>query len=234
MAKEEIRATLAFFSVTFSSCRVIACVGQSKLGRMMVQMQTQPQILSVDADSFHAIYDRYFPGIYAYIFRLVPCRAEAEDLAAQTFFKALNYLWRFRWSGISLSAWLYRIATNEVNSYFRRQKKLVSLDGDDQAGHEHNNGASHLEQREQDKALLVLKTQLRLALANLKPEQRTLIALRYFEKKSYAEISQITGKRISVLKMRLHRALKKLKLQLEQKGASYAAYRECFDEIGGG
>ena len=64
---------------------------------------------------FDQLYDRHFEAIFRYVLRRVANVAEAEDLTAQTFYKALRRFWRFRWTGGNASAWLYRIATNEVN-----------------------------------------------------------------------------------------------------------------------
>ena len=54
---------------------------------------------SCDRMSFEQLYDAHFDGIFRYVLRRVGNVAEAEDLTAQTFFKALRNLWRFRWSG---------------------------------------------------------------------------------------------------------------------------------------
>ena len=81
-----------------------------------------------DPEAFGRIYDEYFPGIFRYILYRVADAALSEDLAAQTFYKALKYLGRFRWTGISISAWLYRIAANEVNSHFRRSGRATFTD----------------------------------------------------------------------------------------------------------
>jgi RNA polymerase sigma-70 factor (ECF subfamily) len=71
--------------------------------------------------SFEQLYDQHFPAIFRYVLRRVADRAEAEDLTAQTFYKALRRFWRFRWSDGNASAWLYRIATNEIHSHYRRR-----------------------------------------------------------------------------------------------------------------
>ena len=71
---------------------------------------------------FDQLYDRHFDAVFRYVLRRVANVAEAEDLTAQTFYKALRGFWRFRWTAGNASAWLYRIATNEVNSHYRSQR----------------------------------------------------------------------------------------------------------------
>lgn len=68
-----------------------------------------------DAEAFAALYDRYFPRIYAYIAYRVGSRELAEDLTAAIFERAFRNLADFRPRGDgSFSSWFYRIARNAV------------------------------------------------------------------------------------------------------------------------
>jgi RNA polymerase sigma factor (sigma-70 family) len=53
-----------------------------------------------------------------------------EDLTSNVFLAAFRHLGRFRWRRIPFRAWLYRIATNEIRMYYRRQKRsrVIPLD----------------------------------------------------------------------------------------------------------
>ncbi len=178
--------------------------------------------------SFEQIYDAHFDGIFRYILHRVGNVAEAEDLTSQSFFKALRALWRFRWSGVSVSSWLYRIATNEVNSHFRRHGPPRKLDS--AAPPE---SLSPVE-REALQAECVLAqneifTELCQALHRLKPDEQTLVVLRYLEEKPYSEIAEILGKPTGTVTMRTHRALTKLKTHLEERGVDHERFREGFE-----
>ena len=59
-------------------------------------------------------------------------------------------------------------------------------------------------------------TDLKKALALLKPEERTVIILRYFEDMKLEEIADILGESLSTVKSRLYRTLNKLKLDLQE------------------
>ncbi len=73
-------------------------------------------------EGFEAIYERHFDSIFRYVLHRVANVAEAEDLTSQTFFKALRGIDRYRpGANGSAEAWLYRIATNELSSHFRRR-----------------------------------------------------------------------------------------------------------------
>jgi RNA polymerase sigma-70 factor, ECF subfamily len=73
-----------------------------------------------DPDAFAELYDVYYPKIFGYVLRRSANLEAAQDITSETFLKALRKLWQFQWRSISFSFWLYKIATNEVNQYFRK------------------------------------------------------------------------------------------------------------------
>ena len=180
---------------------------------------------------FEQIYDRYFEPIFHYILHRLANVADAEDLTAQTFFKALRGLWKFRWSGVPFSAWLYRIATNEIHS-FMRQKGRQRRAGLAEAPAPETETAlaedSELADAEKKLRQNRLFMELAACIQMLKPEEQALVVLHYLEQKPYAEIAQILGKRQGTLVMRTHRALKKLKEKLEQRGIDHEEIRASF------
>jgi len=180
--------------------------------------------------SFEQLYDTYFQAIFNYTLHRVASVVVAEDLTSQTFFKALNNLWKFRWSRGSFSSWLYRIATNEVVNYYRNQKhgSLNQSETDHLAGQDRTD--SELEQAEQELAKNSMFMSLNQALQKLNHEEQTLIVLRYFEQKPFAEIAEILRKRPGSLTMKTHRALAKLKTELERRGINHERIRRSFAE----
>ena len=184
-----------------------------------------------DPAAFGWIYDAHFDAIFHYILYRVGTVHTAEDLTAQTFYKALNNLWKFRWTGAPISAWLYRIATNEVNSHFRQKKNKIYTDIDEMSNYledEVNRPDREVETAEavvqQHQTFLMLNR----CIQQLKPDEQTLITMRYFEKKPFKEISEILGKREGALRMRIWRALEKLKVMLESQGIEYETIRRSF------
>lgn len=82
-----------------------------------------------DPAAFSALFDLYYDVILRYVVRRTADVAVAEDLTADVFMKALQALPNFKWQGVPVSAWLYRIALNELRMYYRRGKSNVaSLD----------------------------------------------------------------------------------------------------------
>ncbi len=166
---------------------------------------------------FDDLYDEHFEAIFRYVLRRVANVAVAEDLTAETFFKALRRFWRFRWSAGNASAWLYRIATNEINNHYRGRRASHGVDP--------ATVTAELNDAEKELAVHWLYLDLHRALRGLAPDDQALIVLRYFEQKSYDEIAPILRSRPGTLAMRANRALKKLKNELHQRGIDHEEFR---------
>src|ERR1700748_2895996 len=72
--------------------------------------------------AFGQVFDYWYKPVFGYIMRRTADYDLSKDIAAETFLKAFLKINSFRWRGISLSAWLYRLATNELNQYYRSNK----------------------------------------------------------------------------------------------------------------
>ena len=68
-----------------------------------------------DPEAFGQLYEIYVDRIYSYIYYRTGSHADAEDLTARTFFRALDSIGRYVHRGLPFSAWLYRIAHNPVS-----------------------------------------------------------------------------------------------------------------------
>lgn len=75
-----------------------------------------------DPDAFGKLYEQYYSQIFSYVLKRVANIEIAQDITSEIFFKALKNVGQFRWQDISFSFWLYRIATNEITDYFRKDK----------------------------------------------------------------------------------------------------------------
>src|SRR5690606_4618638 len=63
------------------------------------------------------------PKIHAFAYRRSHSREVAEDVSAATFERAYRQLERFEWRGGGFGAWLFRIASNEINDHYRRKHR---------------------------------------------------------------------------------------------------------------
>ena len=163
-----------------------------------------------DSQAFSLLYEEYYSRIFGYILKRVADVEIAEDITSETFLKVLKKLWTFKWKGIPFSAWLYRIASNETANFYRKKKKLVSLEKiSEPAADSDILGEIVVAQEELEKHKDFLALHKKISQLSLQDQE--VIYLRFFEKKKIKEISEILGKKEGTIKSLLHRAIKKLR-----------------------
>lgn len=157
-----------------------------------------------DPALFQPLYERYYEDIFLFVFRRTTDEMLAADICSQVFLKALQRIKSYEYKGVPFSAWLYRIASNEVAQYYRKSNKnrVVSM--------EETNIADLFEEiREHDDERhrqLLLK-----ALDSLKEDDLQLIELRFFEERPYKEIAEMLGITENNAKVKTFRILARLK-----------------------
>jgi RNA polymerase sigma-70 factor (ECF subfamily) len=169
-----------------------------------------------DPDAFAELYDQYYPKIFGYILRRTANLVTTQDLTSETFFNALNKLWQFRWRNISFSSWLYKIASNEINQYFRKAeyKKSISLEELQEQGFEPvspNDPESELIEAQEKLRQHRVFREVQDKIVRLPARYQEVLALRFFEHKQIKEISEILNKKEGTVKSLLHRAVEKLR-----------------------
>ena len=80
-----------------------------------------PLVLAAQQDrkKFSVLYNKYFKEIFLFILKKTADETLAAELSSNTFMKAMMNLTKYRDMGFPFSSWLYRIASNEVNKYYR-------------------------------------------------------------------------------------------------------------------
>lgn len=173
-----------------------------------------------DTARFETVYDEYYPLVFGYICRRVGKYEVAKDLTSETFLKALTSIGRFEWKGISLSSWLFRIATNEVNSLYRKQRRpyLDFLDIRAQALADYPDPASlDEEKREVDRHMAEHRVFMEVLeiVQQMPPKYQAVLTLRFFEQKSVSDIADIVGKKEGTVKSLLSRGLVRVRSSLK-------------------
>lgn len=169
-----------------------------------------------DPQLFAAIFDEYYPKIFGYIHRRVFDFELAKDISAEVFYKAFKNLGKFRWKGVSISAWLYRIAGNEINYYFRRNRydvrvfsRLTQEYGIDWIDSQTARSEKIAVQKQLENYVDFRLIQSKVKLLQVRYQE--VITLKYFENKSIKEICEILGKKEGTIKSLLSRGLEKLR-----------------------
>ncbi|MBU1167236.1 sigma-70 family RNA polymerase sigma factor [Patescibacteria group bacterium] len=171
---------------------------------------------SGDEEAFGRIYDYYYDKLSAYVYRRVLDGENTQDIISNTFFKALKGLKRFKWQGASqFNGWMYRIATNEVNAYFRKKSHYHFSAPEDLEQYFFDNSSTDDVQDDASRKIDLQKdfVEISQVIQELKPKEQTLIHLRFFEDMSMREIAETVNKNENSVRVSLHRILKKLKLR---------------------
>ena len=148
-------------------------------------------------------YNRYYRLAYSYVHK----EADAEDIVQNAAYKAILNSDKLKQEAYA-STWVYRIVLNEIYRVLA-QKPTVSIDD------------AYVEQGKEDS---YENLDLWRALELLDKEDKAVIELRYFEDMKFSDIAEVLQENVNTIKSRLYRALKKLKLELEEKG---------YDELSG-
>lgn len=162
--------------------------------------------------AFAELVRRYRDRHARFVARMLGDADEAEDVLQSVFVRAYKHLDRCD-DPARFGAWLHSIVVNESRTFAtrrgQRELKLVReplvLDGLER------------EEAEGDPALRAL---IEEALAQLPVDQREAFLLKHVEEMEYEEMAALTGAGVSALKMRVKRAIERLREQLE--GVAYA------------
>jgi len=168
-----------------------------------------------DKEAFGQLYELYADRIYNYVYYRTGHPAEAEDLTARIFFRALSHIGSYDDRGIPFSAWLYRIAHNLVANWHRdrSRRKIISLDDIAQ-------WRVSEESPELAAQLIEDKNALLEAIRRLPADRQELLILKFVERLSNSEIGAIMGRSEGAVKSLYHRTLMSLR---EELGGSPAA-----------
>ena len=162
-------------------------------------------------EAFSELYAYYVDGIYGYVYRRVGNEKDAEDITARTFEKALGGIGGFKWKGASFCSWLVRIASNTVVDHYRREGRMKRIDLEEvlprlEADDDPTGGVEKQEER------LVLAD----ALGHLPERYRMVVELKFVDDLENEVIADMLGCSRGNLAVRLHRALKALRREIEK------------------
>ena len=160
-----------------------------------------------DQEAFAQLYEEHFDKIYRYVTLKIGNETEAEDMTQQVFLNALQSISSFKWKGVPFSAWLFRIAHNQVVDYFR-SKKRTTVPLDESLVSSSDNPQSATE-RKLDIEQLILATK------QLTEAQREVISLRFAGELSIAQVAKAMGKSQGAVKALQHSAIVALRKTLQ-------------------
>jgi RNA polymerase sigma-70 factor (ECF subfamily) len=169
-----------------------------------LEQSVGPETAARLTEIYESTYDRIYRYCYYRLFRT----AAAEDVASAVFLRLTERIDQLDRDDVGIRLWLYGTARNEISAYLRSVKKTSEIlaevwrrraavvSGDDEEEHEENWPGVYE------------------AMLHLKPIDRDIITLRFFEGLSTKEASDILGMGHVGLRVRTYRALRKLRRHL--------------------
>lgn len=161
------------------------------------------QQAQANRQNFQYLYPRYVQQVYSYIAYKVGRQQDVEDLASETFLRALENIHAFEYRGeLSFKAWLISIARNVVREFYRKQPpEEVPLD--EMSLIQEANYDEHLIRHEKFKKIYVI-------LQTLAPRRREIILMKYYGGLRNQEIASLLGIKERTVSSQLSRALAEL------------------------
>ena len=162
--------------------------------------------------AFGMLYESYLDRIYRYVYYRVGNTQDAEDITARVFFKALTHLGSYRHQGLPFSAWLYRIAHNQVANFHRDNSRYqeTSLESLTLPGEASRQPLPENESADQQELAYLLSL-----VRDLPAYQRELLILKAVDNLSNQEIAVIMRRSESAIKSLYHRVLRSLRARME-------------------
>ena len=154
-----------------------------------------------DKEALNELIEIYYDDIYSFLYRRMGNKAAAEDVTQDTFIKFIKNLPYYKEKN-KLKSFLFTIAINTSNDFFRGHKQDISLLSLDNVGEE----ITENETLRKEEALIV-----RQAVLSLPAVQRDVIILKFYHDLKIKEIASVQKVPIPTVKTRLRRALKALK-----------------------
>jgi RNA polymerase sigma-70 factor (ECF subfamily) len=151
--------------------------------------------------------ERYTMLLFGVCMKYLKHEEQAKDAVQQVFLKALSEVPKYKIDNIG--GWLYQVARNLCLSNLRSKKEYSDEESLQYIAQPEEVPLSLLIEKEKD------IDRLKKELLNLKEEQRVCIAAFYLEKKSYQQISELTGFSIKQVKSHIQNGKRNLKLKLE-------------------
>lgn len=179
------------------------------------------EILAGNADLFETLVARHRERIFEMLTRLVPAESVPE-VAHETFLQAYRSLASFR-SSAPFEHWLVKIAVRRAHDYWRkirsaRETPLSSLSMAHREAIENRLSDENSTQQESNESLEAARQRLDRGLNQLSPADRMVVVLLHLEERGVREVAELLNLSVTNVKVRAHRARKKLYRIIKDEG----------------
>jgi len=157
-----------------------------------------------DLDSMAPLFESYQVRLFNFFLRLTYNRDLSQDLTQNVFYRIIKYRNTYN-PEYKFRTWMYQMARNILADHYEKNKLTTSdyYEADKITGNIENE-FDEIEKKEQHQELYE-------AMSKLSDEQRELLILSRFHGLKYEEISKINETSVGAIKVKIHRAINKLR-----------------------
>jgi RNA polymerase sigma factor (sigma-70 family) len=149
------------------------------------------------------LFERYHLRLYNFLARLAMDREVGEDLTQNVFLRMLKYKHTYK-EGARFQSWVYQLARNVFADHYQSMKRSMNSKMDIEQLAEFIPDSNSEVEEERD-------ARLHQSLNLLSDEQRELLVLTRFQHLKYEEVAEILDTTVANVKVRVHRAMVKLR-----------------------
>lgn len=165
-------------------------------------MMTEEELIKKcqkDKKYFDIFYSENYEKIFYYVRKYIKNKEHSEDITSMVFEKALRGIDNFQWEGISIQSWLYKIARNTINDFYRKKYNTHTLSINQKVNSKDGSSDMTLEDiipsNEEGIELKVIKSDeeehLYRILENLEENDQFLLYYKYFEDLTNKDIAKL-------------------------------------------
>ena len=164
-----------------------------------------------DPESLRTLIHRLYPGVYAFVFRMLHHEEDARDVTQDVFLRMSAHIHEYR-GEYKVTTWLFRIPINSARDILRtRNRKSADIDQVPETATELT-GPEGLISRFEDRERVLD------AVRRLPESVRECLLLAYQLGLPHAEIASMMGITANAVKLRVHKALQILRTELKRSG----------------
>ena len=165
-----------------------------------------------DKSATEILYSEYSDKLYGFVLNRVKNKAVAEDIVQETFLKSMEKISELD-DAEKYRSWLYSIARNKCNDWFRENSNsnCISIDDENQNTDYENENYDVVMIPDDYAVNEERKKQLNEIINNLNPDMKTAVLMYYYNDQSMNQIARALGIKENAAKQKLYQARQKLK-----------------------
>jgi len=154
----------------------------------------------LDSQVISAVYDRYFPDVYRFVYYRLSDEQVAEDIASDVFVRLLEAVKKRRGPQTNLKSWLLSTASHAIADHLRQAYRRPTEALSESTPDITPSLTDEIDRREQNESV-------RTAYTQLTPDQQNVLALRFGDGYSLEETAAVMRKNVNAIKALQFRAL---------------------------